>query len=67
MVAEYLVFFCTVIEHFDHNQLRGRKGLFQLRLPGHSPSLREVMTGTLGRDLNRTPGRVLLAYLLTSS
>ena len=54
-----------VIKHYDQKQLREGKGLLQLTVLNHSPSLKEVRTGTQGRNLQERiiEGCCLLARL----
>lgn len=59
----FLVCFLLLWESIDQNQLGVRKGLFQLILPGHSLSLKEVKAGNQGRNWGDHRG----AYLITSS
>lgn len=46
--------YVAVIKHRS-KATYGGKGLFQLTLPGHNPSLREAKAGTLEQQLKQRP------------
>ena len=69
-ISIYLKVSSAVMKHYDKTAKLWRKGFIQLTLLYHSPSLKEVRTGTqagqepLGKSCGRGPGGELLTALL---
>ena len=61
----------SVIKHHDQNQLGKKRGYFRLQISGHTPPLKEIMTGTQAgqksgsRNCNSGCEETFLSGLLT--